>query len=356
MIRYLFRRGVQMALVLLASSLTIYALLNLAPGGRLSGGQLVADSKAKLSEQDRERVAHMLGLNKPFHIRYVAWLLGDDWLARIDPEWGGTSRGIIRGDLGVSWSTRRPVAAMVRERLPNTLILMTLAMGFALLVAVPTGTYCAARQHSKWDYAFSFLTFVGVAIPAFWLGLVMILVFSNAFQRWGLPYLPPGGTVELVPPRPGSLLHLLRATPGSIVDRMAHLVMPASVLSLWYMASWARHVRSSVLEALAADYIRTARAKGLRERLVIGRHALRNALIPLVTVVTMEMPGIFGGAILTEIVFSYPGMGRLYIEALRAQDWPVLQAYLVTLAALVVAATLANDLLYAVVDPRIRFD
>ncbi len=353
---YLLRRGLQMLAVLFLSSLAIYILLNLAPGGPLAASKLVADPKARLSRQDVERVQAILGLDKPVGVRYVAWLAGDDWLGAVNPAWAGSSRGVLRGDFGTSWSSHRSVASMIRERLPNTLALMTAAVLLSLLVAVPAGIYSAANQYSRWDYAFTLFTFVGIAIPAFWFGLVMILVFANRFQEWGLPYLPAGGTVELAAPRPGSLLSLLGAQPRSLADRAVHLLMPTLVLSLVYMAGWGRYVRSGMLEVLGADYVRTARAKGLHERLVIGRHALRNALIPLVTIVGFELPTIFGGAILTETVFSYPGMGRLYIEALRAQDWPVLQAYLLLLAILVVLATLLSDVLYTVVDPRIRFE
>jgi peptide/nickel transport system permease protein len=156
-------------------------------------------------------------------------------------------------------------------------------------------------------------------------------------------------------PRDGTLLHVLGATPGSVIDRAVHLILPGIVLSLLHMAGWGRFVRSSMLEVLRQDYVRTARAKGLTEQAVIAKHALRNALIPLVTIVTFEIPAIFGGAVLTETVFSYPGMGRLYIDALRGFDWPVVQAYLVIGAVLVVFATLASDVLYTVVDPRIRY-
>jgi peptide/nickel transport system permease protein len=182
-----------------------------------------------------------------------------------------------------------------------------------------------------------------------------IYVFSYRFGLMGLPSLPGGGTGSLRPPRSGTLLALLGATPGSFMDRTVHLLLPGIVLSLIHMAGWGRFVRSSMLEVLRQDYVRTARAKGLGERVVISRHALRNALIPLVTIVTLEIPAIFGGAIVTETVFAYPGMGRLYVDSLVTQDYPVVQGVLVISAVLVVLATLLSDVLYTVVDPRIRF-
>jgi peptide/nickel transport system permease protein len=184
---------------------------------------------------------------------------------------------------------------------------------------------------------------------------MMIITFGYLFKSWGLPYLPTGGVVNLTPPKPGSVLEILGADPGSALDRMVHLIMPVLVLSLLSMAGWTRFVRSSMLEVLRQDYVRTARAKGLNQRLVVAKHALRNALIPLVTIITFEIPIIFGGAVITETVFNYPGMGHLYIVHLGKSDWPVVQAFLLISAILVVIATLLSDILYTVVDPRIRF-
>jgi peptide/nickel transport system permease protein len=197
--------------------------------------------------------------------------------------------------------------------------------------------------------------FFGSAMPVFWFGLMMILLFSLYFKQWDLPFLPSGGTQLVRTPQPGSLLDLLGATPGSLVDRLVHILMPATVLSLLYMAGWSRFMRTSMLEVLRMDYVRTARAKGLRERVVIARHAARNALIPLITVIAFQLPGVFGGAILTETIFSYPGMGRLYFDALGGNDWPIVMMILFISAVLVVVATLLRDILYTLVDPRIKY-
>ncbi|MEJ2266628.1 MAG: ABC transporter permease [Anaerolineales bacterium] len=197
--------------------------------------------------------------------------------------------------------------------------------------------------------------FFGSAMPIFWFGLMLILVFSYQFKQWGLPYMPTGG-VSLVRQAPeGSLLAILNTTPGSLLDRIMHILMPAAMLSLLYMAGWSRYSRSSMLEVLRQDYVRTARAKGLIERVVIVKHALRNALIPVVTILVFDIAGIFSGAILTETIFSYPGMGRLYFDALGKSDWPVVMAYLFIVAFLVVIATLVRDIVYTFIDPRIRF-
>ncbi len=205
------------------------------------------------------------------------------------------------------------------------------------------------------DYAVTTFAFFGSAMPVFWFGLMLILVFSYQFKQWGLPYMPSGGVTSVREPPPGSLLAILNVPPGSLIDRIIHIILPAIMISLLYMAGWSRYSRSSMLEVLRQDYVRTARAKGLIERVVILKHALRNALIPVVTILVFDIAAIFGGAILTETIFSYKGMGRLYFDALSASDWPVVMAYLFITAVLVVIATLVRDILYTIVDPRIRF-
>lgn len=344
-----------MLVVLMLSSIAIYTLLNLAPGGPLSKFHMIADPKQKMSDRDIANMERMLKLDRPLQVRYLTWLAGDDWMGSLNPAWEGDAKGILRMDFGQSWQQRRSVNTMIKDALPNTLMLMTTAVILSILVAVPVGIYSAVRQYSVLDYVFTFFTFVGIALPAFWFGLMLIILLSNQFKEWNLWYLPSMGTESLRQPRPGSLLAVLGADPGSFMDRGVHLLLPALVLSLRSMAGWMRFVRSSMLEVLRQDYVRTARAKGLTERVVIAKHALRNALIPLVTIITFEIPFIFGGAIITETVFAYPGMGRLYIAALGASDWPVVQSYLIVLAVLIVFATLLTDILYTVVDPRIRY-
>lgn len=341
MINYLIRRLVSMSIVVLMSSFIIYMLLNLAPGGPLwEYTQMGASRETALTPDDYRRLEKMLGLDKPIHIRYVIWLFGDDWYD------GGTHRGILRGDWGESWKVAQGVSVMelFGSRVGNTLLLSSAAISLALLVAIPVGIIAAVKQYSKLDYALTTFSFIGVAMPVFWLGLMMILLFSLQFKAWGLPYLPPGGTESLFGPDAGGLF-----------DRLQHLLMPAVALSMLYMASWSRYMRSSMLEVLKQDYVRTARAKGVVERLVITKHAMRNALIPIITVVVLQLPSLFSGAVLTETIFTWNGMGRLYFNALQRSDYPVLMLFLLITAIFVVCANLLADVLYTVVDPRIRF-
>jgi peptide/nickel transport system permease protein len=290
---------------------------------------------------------------------YVGWLFNP--YHGILGRWAGyhnDRRGVVRLDWGTSWklAVGQPVMMLIKSRLGNTLLLMTLATVISLAVAVPIGIVSAVKQYSTLDYVVTTFSFFGSSMPVFWFGLMMILIFSYKFRDWGLPFMPAGGVVMVRRAPPGQVLAYLNAAPGGWLDRAVHLVMPAIVLSLFYMASWSRFTRSSMLEVLRQDYIRTARAKGLRERVVLGKHALRNALIPLITIVVFQLPGIFGGATITETVFSYHGIGRLYYDALVQSDWPVVMVLLLITAILVVAATLLGDILYTIVDPRIRFE
>jgi peptide/nickel transport system permease protein len=292
----------------------------------------------------------------------VAWLLGADGLLgkyagyHGDPNGNGTF-GVMRLDFGDSWrlSPAQPVTGLLMSRLGNTLTLMTLSTVISILIGIPIGIYSAVHQYSKTDYAVTTFSFFGSAMPVFWFGLMMILLFSYMFKQWELPFLPTGGVQSVRTPTEGSLLSALGATPGSLVDRSVHLLMPTLVLSLLYLAGWSRYARSSMLEVLRQDYVRTARAKGLIERFVIMKHALRNALIPIVTILVFDIAGIFSGATITETIFNYPGMGSLYFQALGVNDWPVVMAFLLITAILVVIATLVRDVLYTIVDPRIRF-
>jgi peptide/nickel transport system permease protein len=508
MTNYLIRRFFQMIIVVLLSTVAIYMLLNVAPGGPLAGLRMQADRRSRPSEADMARLEAYLGIDKPLLLRYFTWLIGDDWLGadwmyigfsryryplvgtrgeqltetnpdtgETTPRWnyarfwvdqgpallnpgypiwvwgekidtrqfiadrilvkpgitdtrpadlvafgkvlrvtgreiiiedaGGvqstvtvtgdttytfptgeglprpkeglwldisaltgssgllkhysgfhsTNRGILRMDFGWSWKLAigQPVTNLLKSRLGNTLILMTTATVISLIIAIPIGIYSGVHQYSTTDYAVTTFAFFGSAMPVFWFGLMLILVFSYYFKQWGLPNLPSGGVTLVREAQPGTLEALLNVSKGSFADRLFHIILPVVMLSLLYMAGWSRYMRSSMLEVLRQDYVRTARAKGLIERVVIIKHALRNALIPIITIVVFQLPGIFGGAILTETVFSYPGIGRLYFEALNQSDWPVVMAVLFIQAILVVVATLLGDVLYTVVDPRIRF-
>jgi peptide/nickel transport system permease protein len=384
-----------MIIVVLLATLAIYGLLNAVPGGPLSGLKMTASQKDRLSQQDIARIEAMLGLNKPFYLRYLTWMLGEDWLDEVGAalgnpgsadkmfetgtwvdfqsptcqEVGGTNadfdgrgaapcgKGILRGDWGESWSLARgqEVSDVIGGRIVNTIILMTTVSVLSLVVAIPIGVISAVRQYSKLDYAVTTFSFFGIAMPSFWFGLLLIIFFGLQFKEWGLPFFPTGD-VFTTRVTPGSIQALLNIEPRSLADRIIHLVLPTAMLTLLYLAGWSRFMRSQMLEVLRQDYVRTARAKGLRERVVVMKHATRNALIPLITIVVFQIPDIFSGAIITETIFNYPGMGRLFIDALNRDDWPIVMAFLFITAILVVIATLLGDILYTIVDPRIRFE
>jgi peptide/nickel transport system permease protein len=250
-------------------------------------------------------------------------------------------RSVLKGDLGVSRTYGTPVTKIMGERLQNTLVLLTTAVGLAFAVGVTAGVYSALRQYSAADYTVTVLAFAGHSVPVFWQGIVFILLFAV----W-LPWFPAGGMLT-----PG-------VAPGwpAFLDRLWHLVLPVSVLATSGMAAWTRYMRSSMLEVVRQDYVRTARAKGNPEKIVINRHALRNALITIITLVALSIPGILNGAVLTETVFSWPGMGLLLFQAVLGHDYNVAMAVLLFLALMTVLFNLLADVAYAMADPRIRYD
>lgn len=395
MTNYLIRRSLQMIMVVLFATIAIFGLLNAVPGGPLSGINMSSDARNRFTQDEIARLEQMLGLNKPFYLAYLTWLAGEDWVDEVGAAlgnpgsaeqmfdtgtWvdfqsptcraaGGTNanaspgrstpcnKGVLRWDWGGSWSLARgqTVTSVIGSRVTNTIILMSTVTITSLLIAIPIGIISAVKQYSKLDYFVTTFSFFGIAMPVFWFGLLLIILFSLQFQKWGLPYFPTGD-VFTTRVTPGSIQDILGIQPYTLADRIVHLVLPVTVLTLLYLAGWSRFLRSSMLEVLRQDYVRTARAKGLVERVVIAKHAARNALIPLITIVVFQIPGIFSGAILTETIFNYPGMGRLFIDALGRDDWPIVMAILFISAVLVVIATLVGDILYTIVDPRIRFE
>jgi len=398
MTSYLVRRAFQMLAVLLVSAVASYLLINLAPGGPLQGlRQLASTSRFQITEEDiaRRRAYYELDLFLPY--RFSRWLIGfptgplviggaayladlvvgcrtpieaevvdsrgeysvqtvgcEEEVTLAALEGRRTSQGILRGDFGTSWGILRdrPVSELVWSRLPRTLELMVLSTLISLIIAVPLGVYQAVKQYSSFDYAFTFVAFSGSSMPTFFFGIVMILTLSILAKDAGLPWLPPGDAVavrEYVIPGLGTI------QPGTLLDQGLHVIMPTLVLVLFTTSYYSRFIRASMLEVLRQNYVRTARAKGLVERVVILKHALRNGLIPFVTVVVLAIPAVFAGAIITETVFNWPGMGRLFIDALGRSDYPVTMAILLITAFLTVIATLIADILYTVVDPRIRY-
>jgi peptide/nickel transport system permease protein len=254
----------------------------------------------------------------------------------------------------MSWRLNRdrPASELIIGRLPKTLQLMGLALLISLVVGVPIGIYSAVKQYSKFDYTVTSLAFFGSAMPTFFFGLLLIMLFAIIPKDLGLPHLPPGSSEAV---RNYTIPWFGEISAGSLTDRGLHLILPAVVLAMFYVAQWSRFVRASMLDVLRQDYVRTARAKGLIERVVIVKHALRNALIPFITIAVFSIVTMFGGAIITESIFSWPGMGRLYILALGDYDYPIAMGLLFITAVLTVIATLLQDILYTVVDPRIRF-
>ena len=345
---YLLRRALQLLVVLWVASVVIFGLLFISPGGPLTD-IIHRQTRYPIPAADVARLKAQFDLDLPLWEAYTRWLVGWPDVPGHPPK-----IGLLRGDFGQSWrfSPGDPNLQIILSRLPNTLKLMITSTLLSLLVAIPIGIYSALRQYSKFDYVVTSIAFFGTAMPIFWLGLMMILLLSFYFRTNGWFYLPSGDVQAIrsyVEPLFG------KVTGGSWLDQFLHMVMPVLALSLLYMAGWSRFTRSSMLEVLKQDYVRTARAKGLVERVVILKHALRNALIPLVTIVVYQIPGIFSGAIITESVFNWPGMGRLYIDSLGDSDWPLALAILMITAGLVVIANLVADVLYTVVDPRIQY-
>jgi peptide/nickel transport system permease protein len=314
---YAARRLLQAVPLLLGITVVLFAVIQAAPGGPegalLESGRFVDPA---VVEAYRER----LGVDRPVPVQYVRWL-----------------SAAARGDLGTSFSTTRPVSEMILERLPATLELMGAAFLLAALAAVGLGIVSAVKQYSWMDHLGTGVAFVGIAMPAFWFGLILQLVLGVR-----LGWLPVSGTGTV-----GA---------SSVGDHLAHLVLPAVVLSLRYVAGWSRYLRSSLLTALRADYVRTARAKGLPEPAVVGRHALRNALIPLVSVMALNLAALFSGAIIVETVFAWPGIGRMFVQAMFARDYPLLMGILLLGSVMVVLFNLLADLVYGVLDPRIRYE
>ena len=312
---YIAGRGVQAAALLVLVSCVSYAIMNIAPGGPLA----VYLHNPQVTPDRIVLLQHQLGLDRPWYARYLTWL-----------------GAIARGEWGDSYYTGRPVLAMIGERLPATLLLMASAFALALGLSFPLGIFAATHKYTWGDNLLSFASFFAWAMPTFWFGLMLQLVLAVHLRL-----LPVAGMHEI-----GN---------SGAADLLRHLVMPAVVLGLGAIASWSRYLRSSVLEVLSREYVRTARAKGLPRARVLSRHIVRNSLIPIVTLIALELPALFGGAVITESIFGWPGMGRLFLEALNNRDYPVQMAGLILSAAQLVVANLLADLTYAVLDPRIRY-
>jgi peptide/nickel transport system permease protein len=315
MLHYLIRRLVMTIPILLGISVISFAIMYVAPGQ-----PAVLDLDPSISVEARSRQIEALGLNAPAHVQYGRWL-----------------GSVVTGDLGTSFTRRMPVADMILERLPNTLLLMMAAAFLAIAVAIPIGVLSARKPYTPLDYTVTFGSFLGLATPNFWLGLMLIMLFSVH-----LGWTPVGGVATL-------------GSDFSVLDRLHHLILPAVVLATADLAGLVRYTRSSMLEVLQQDYIRTARAKGLSERTVVYRHGLRNGLIPIVTIIGLMLPTFVGGAVIVESLFSWPGIGKMFIDAVFERDYPVIMGITMLGAVLTVLGNLLADICYAALDPRIEY-
>jgi peptide/nickel transport system permease protein len=316
---YILRRILISIPVLLGVTIITFFLLH-ASGDPMA----VYSSNPSLSAADLARLEKTYGFDKPVYVQYLYWL-----------------RNIFTGSWGQSFLTHQDVLTMILERLPNTLILMCTAFVVTLIVSIFLGIYAATHQYSLGDYIVTAISFFGYSMPSFWFGLMLIIIFAVKFKELGLPYLPAAG------------MYPIRDDP-TFLELLKHLILPVTVLSLNSVARYSRYLRSSMLEVLNQDYVRTAHAKGLANQVVVIRHALKNALIPLMTLVLLDIPFLFGGALIVEQVFAWPGMGRIYWEHAVWVDYPVLMGILVLISILVVMCNLIADISYAFIDPRIR--
>jgi peptide/nickel transport system permease protein len=334
MTNYIIRRLIQAIPLLFIISVIVFALIQIAPNNPLSALQ----NNPNITPEDLQRLENELGLNDPLPVKYWKWITHT-----------------VRGDWGESFVTHRPVLTEIGERLPNTLELGIISFALALLIAIPLGIISAVKQYSWFDHVITTIAFMGQSIPIFWFGLILIIIFSVNLKNplagsdW-FPHAPP------LPLFPGGAMETLSDNPPPpLVDRIWHLVLPVSMLAVFQLAQHVRYMRAGMLDVLKLDFIRTAHAKGLRERTVISRHAFKNAAIPLVTVIALELPGLFNGALFTETIFSWPGMGRLFFNMAERGDYPVLMGILMLSAFLIIMFNLVADVAYAFLDPRIRY-
>jgi peptide/nickel transport system permease protein len=315
MTRFLIRRLLGAVPLLLGVAVLSFVFMQLAPGGP----DALFARNSRMSQEQLDAIRHNMGLDRPIHEQLLTWLIN-----------------LARGDLGISYTQYRPVSQVIWDVVPNTMLLMGTGMLISLAAALTFGILAARRQYGFFDNATSFISYFGLAMPVFWFGLMLQLLFAVR-----LGWLPSAG------------MH--SATGGGTLDVARHLALPAFTIAIGSIAGWSRYVRSSTIESLGQDYVRTARAKGMEERRVLVGHVLRNALIPFVTVVGIDVPLYLTGAVLTETVFSWPGMGRLFFDALTVRDYPVLMGILLLGAVLIVLGNLIADILYGVLDPRISY-
>ncbi len=318
--KYIIQRILQLIPILIGVSLISFFVMHLAPGDPT---QLFTDPSVKPVELARIRANW--GLDKPVIVQYFYWL-----------------KNAARGDFGIAYLINRPVIEIIFERLPATLLLMISSMFLTLLIAIPLGVISAVKKNSWFDNAVTVFSFIGMSIPAFWLSLMLMLLFSV-----NLGWFPAVGMYS----------PLLRSSDigPRILDLLRHMALPLATMTMLGLAGLTRYQRAAMLEVLSQDFIRTARAKGLSERTVIFKHALRNALMPIITILGLSLPDLFGGAFIIETIFAWPGMGRLGVTAVFSRNYPLIMGIVVFSAVLIVLGNLLADIGYALVDPRVRY-
>jgi peptide/nickel transport system permease protein len=322
MTTFILRRFAQMIPLILLITFITFGLIN-AAGSPVAGLEI----NPRVRPEDVARIKENLGLNEPWTTRYFVWV-----------------GNLLQGDLGISFVNSRPVLGQILAVLPNTLLLTGVSVFVAIALALPIGIYSAVHRNSLFDRLTTVGAVAGFAVPTVWLGLLLIILFAVKFREWGMPYsFPVGGMREL------------RGESG-FLDRVEHLILPVTALVIPQIASWTRYIRSSMLEIIRQDYVRTAEAKGLRERTVLYSHAFRNALLPLITLVGLNLPELFGGALIVENIFAWNGMGRLAYESIAKNDHSLVVGTTLFFAVLTILGNLLSDILYAVFDPRIRYD
>ena len=317
------RRSLQSIPLLLLISMILYWILSNAPGGPLAPYL----QNPHITAADIERLKHNFGLDQPLPIRYLHWL-----------------GMVVRGDLGYSTSNSETVVAAIVERLPATFLLAGTSLVLSLIVGVSIGIFAAIKPYSFVDYTVTTLAFFGQSMPVFWFALMLQLAFAvTGITAFGYHFALPSAGIS-------------STDDIDVGDRILHLILPCAVLSLLNIATWSRFTRSSMLEVIRTDYMRTAAAKGLDKLTIILRHGLKNAMIPVVTIIALSLPGLFSGAVVTETIFAWPGMGRLFFNALGQFDFSLLMGYLLIVSTLVVFFNLVADVAYAWLDPRVKYD
>ena len=322
MTTYILRRILQTLAVIVILSYICFSLMTLMPGDPV---ELMISANPRITQEDVVRLRQFYGLDQPTYVRYYHW-----------------ASEILSGDLGYSRTYRVPVSEMLTPALKATFVLSMVSLGFSLLIAIPLGIYCALKPNTKFDYTVNLLNFAGISIPSFWLGIVLIIIFSVI-----LNWLPAGGYQTTGIKYDGLL--------QEIIDKSKYIILPTISLAIQRIGFFSRFSRSAMLEAMRNDFIRTARAKGMSESVVVWKHGFRNALIPLITITAISISSVFSGALITETLFAYPGVGRLIYTSIIGNDFNVAMISFIISIAMVLLMNLVADLLYGVVDPRISY-